>query len=106
MFTVKKASLVDLIFLVTSPRLYLSQKRNRYDNRGNFERDNRNAGFLQPYYIEGMSRIRLMNRTDTKYLLPLDTLAVLLKRAACDYHVQEVAGERASNALAKLKSHN
>ena len=53
-----------------------------------------------------MSGISLMNRTDTKYVLPLDTLAVLLKRAACDYHVQEVAGERASNALAKLKSHN
>ena len=59
-----------------------------------------------PITLDEMSGISLMNRTDTKYLLPLDTLAVLLKRAACDYHVQEVAGERASNALAKLKSHN
>lgn len=61
---------------------------------------------FNPITLKEMSRIRLMNRTDTKYLLSLDTLAVLLKRAACDYHVQEVAGERASNALAKLKSHN
>lgn len=49
---------------------------------------------FNPITLKEMSRIRLMNRTDTKYLLPLDTLAVLLKRAACDYHVQEVAGER------------
>lgn len=40
---------------------------------------------FNPITLKEMSRIRLMNRTDTKYLLPLDTLAVLLKRAACDY---------------------
>lgn len=55
------------------------------------------AGMLDtfsPITLEEMSGIRLMNRTDTKYLLPLETLAVLLHRAAADYRVQEVAGER------------
>ena len=47
-----------------------------------------------PVTLEEMSGIRLMNRTDTKYLLPLETLAVLLYYAAADYRVQEVAGER------------
>jgi glycosyltransferase involved in cell wall biosynthesis len=47
-----------------------------------------------PVTLEEMSGIRLMNRTDTKYLLPLETLAVLLHYAAADYRVQEVAGER------------
>ena len=45
-----------------------------------------------PVTLEEMSGIRLMNRTDTKYLLPLETLAVLLHYAAADYRVQEVAG--------------
>ena len=44
-----------------------------------------------PVTLEEMSGIRLMNRTDTKYLLPLETLAVLLHYAAADYRVQEVA---------------
>ena len=47
-----------------------------------------------PVTLEEMSGIRLMNRTDTKYLLPLETLAVLLHYAAVDYRVQEVTGER------------
>ena len=37
-----------------------------------------------PVTLEEMSGIRLMNRTDTKYLLPLETLAVLLHYAAAD----------------------
>ena len=50
--------------------------------------------FRSPVTLEEMSGIRLMNRTDTKYLLPLETLAVLLHYAAADYRVQEVTGER------------
>ena len=38
-----------------------------------------------PVTLEEMSGIRLMNRTDTKYLLPLETLAVLLNYFAADY---------------------
>ncbi|MFR5757194.1 MAG: hypothetical protein ACLUE2_00485 [Bacteroides cellulosilyticus] len=40
-----------------------------------------------PVTLEEMSGIRLMNRTDTKYLLPLETLAVLFalccRRLSC-----------------------
>ena len=43
-----------------------------------------------PVTLEEMSGIRLMNRTDTKYLLPLETLAVLLYYAAADYRVQDI----------------
>jgi len=49
---------------------------------------------FRPVTLEEMSGIRLMNRMDTKYLLPLETLAVLLRCAADDYRVQEVANER------------
>lgn len=49
---------------------------------------------FRPITLEEMSGIRLMNRTDTKYLLPLEALDVLLRRAAADYLVQEVADER------------
>lgn len=49
---------------------------------------------FSPITLEEMSGIRLMNRTDTKYLLSLDTLHALLICALADYRAQEVDNER------------
>ena len=49
-----------------------------------------------PITLDEMSGIRLMNRTDTKFVTTRDKLATLLARAADDYRVQVVDGERVS----------
>lgn len=43
--------------------------------------------------LEEMARVRLMNRTDTKYVTTLAQLERLLRRAAHDYRVQQIAGQ-------------
>lgn len=47
-----------------------------------------------PISLEEMSGIRLMNRLDTKYVMPLELLNPFLRLAVRDYRVQEVDGER------------
>lgn len=42
--------------------------------------------------LEEMSTIRLMNRTDTKYIVSLSALMDVLQRASNCYRVQEVQG--------------
>lgn len=49
---------------------------------------------LSPISLEDMSGIRLMNRTDTKYVMDRARLAALLEMAADDYSVQESEGQR------------
>lgn len=49
---------------------------------------------FSPISLEEMSAIRLMNRTDTKYIVSLSALMEVLRRANPDYQVQEVEGER------------
>ncbi len=49
---------------------------------------------LTPISLEEMSAVKMMNRTDTKYVVPVAALAQLLQIAARDYRVQEVDGER------------
>ncbi len=44
--------------------------------------------------LEEMSGIRLMNRLDTKYVLPLGTLNIFLRLAMENYRIQEIEGER------------
>ena len=51
------------------------------------------AGF-SPISLEEMSGIRLMNRTDTKYIVSLRALTDVLQRACPYYRLQEVDGER------------
>ena len=51
------------------------------------------SGFA-PITLEEMKDIRLMNRTDTKYVVPVAVLVPLLEAAREDYRVQEVDGER------------
>ena len=46
------------------------------------------SAFL-PVSLEEMSGIRLMNRTDTKFVTSLDKLSLILQFAVTDYRVQE-----------------
>lgn len=47
-----------------------------------------------PISLEEMTSIRLMNRTDTKYVVSLPVLSEVLSRANEQYRIQEVAGDR------------
>lgn len=49
-----------------------------------------------PITLEEMSGIRLMNRTDTKFVTSVPLLRRLLRLAATDYRVQEINGARLS----------
>ena len=49
---------------------------------------------FDPITLDEMSGIRLMNRTDTKFVTTKAILRQLLGRAMRDYRVQEVEGER------------
>jgi len=47
-----------------------------------------------PISLEQMSGVKLMNRTDTKFVTNVDKLRLLLGMAQQDYFVQEIDGER------------
>lgn len=49
---------------------------------------------FRPIQLEGMSRVRLMNRTDTKYVTTVPQLVRLLEMAGGEYRVQETDGLR------------
>jgi len=49
---------------------------------------------FDPITLEEMSAIRLMNRTDTKFVTNITQLERLLEMAKDDYYVQEIDGER------------
>lgn len=51
-------------------------------------------GSYDPITLEEMKGVQMMNRTDTKYVMRLSTLAELLQAARGDYRIQEVDGER------------
>lgn len=51
---------------------------------------------LPPITLEEMSGIRLMNRTDQKYLTNVDTLKQLLQLTQGSYYAQEIGGKRVS----------
>lgn len=53
-------------------------------------------GRFRPISLEQMVSVRLMNRTDTKFLTSSDRLATILERMAADYYVQEINGNRLS----------
>jgi hypothetical protein len=48
----------------------------------------------QPITLEEMKDVRLMNRTDTKFVTTVAKLRQLLQMASKDYRVQEIKGER------------
>ncbi len=41
-----------------------------------------------------MNAVRLMDRTDSKFVLPIGRLSVLLAGTSTDYRVLEIAGKR------------
>ena len=47
-----------------------------------------------PISLEQMSGVKLMNRTDTKFVTTTDRLRLLLQMAQKDYYVQEIDGVR------------
>ena len=47
-----------------------------------------------PISLEQMSGVKLMNRTDTKFVTTTDRLHLLLQMASNDYYVQEIDGGR------------
>ena len=49
---------------------------------------------FQPISLSDMSGVKLMNRTDTKFVTTLSMLRQLLQLAEKDYYVQEINGER------------
>lgn len=51
---------------------------------------------FEPISLGEMSGIKLMNRTDTKFVTTVDVLCRLLRSAVDDYRIQEVGGERLS----------
>ena len=49
---------------------------------------------FDPITLEQMSSVKLMNRTDTKFVTNLDKLHQLLEMAQADYFVQDIDGGR------------
>ncbi|MBR5170506.1 MAG: polyphosphate polymerase domain-containing protein [Muribaculaceae bacterium] len=49
---------------------------------------------FQPISLDEMSGIKLMNRTDTKFVTTVDRLKLLLMLATQDYRIQEIDGRR------------
>lgn len=49
---------------------------------------------FQPISLDEMGGIRLMNRTDTKFVTSIDKLVQLLQMAGDEYRVQEIDGKR------------
>ncbi len=55
------------------------------------------AGLIAPFApisLDGMEGVKLMNRIDTKYAVPLSVLPAILKAAREDYYAQEIDGKR------------
>ena len=49
---------------------------------------------FEPVSLAQMESVRLMNRIDTKYVVPLSQLPAILQAAQPDYYVQEIDGKR------------
>jgi hypothetical protein len=49
---------------------------------------------FSPISLEQMSGVKLMNRTDTKFVTTIDRLRLLLQMAQADYFIQEIDGQR------------
>lgn len=62
---------------------------------------------FHPISLEEMGGIRLMNRTDTKFVTTTDKLLRLLQMAGSDYRIQEIDGKRNMNyTTVYLDSHD
>lgn len=52
---------------------------------------------LPPITLEEMKDIRLMNRTDTKYIMPLEKLPLFLQEAQGNYYAQVIGGKQVNS---------
>lgn len=55
---------------------------------------NFDLGKLNPIYLDSIEEARLLNRQDTKLILGLDTLGLVLEAVKMDYSVLEINGRR------------
>ena len=49
---------------------------------------------FEPISLAQMESVKLMNRIDTKYAVPMAVLPAILEAAQADYYVQEIDGKR------------
>ena len=63
------------------------------------ERINELLEKLEPITLEQMSSIRLMNRTDTKFVTSKEKLAQLLELAQGEYYAQSIDGKKVANYM-------
>jgi len=49
---------------------------------------------FEPISLAQMESVKLMNRIDTKYAVPMAVLPLILQAAKADYYVQEIDGKR------------
>ncbi len=63
------------------------------------EQINELLGKLQPITLEQMSSIRLMNRTDTKFVTNKENLARLLELTQGQYYAQSIDGNKVANYM-------
>lgn len=78
---------VDLKPLKSKP--YLQTTINMTDQLLNERLDH-----FSPITLEEMGKVRLMNRTDTKYITSMECLYQLLSQMDCDYYIQEIDKQR------------
>ena len=57
----------------------------------------KHAQFLPPITLEEMSGIKLMNRTDTKFVATLSQLTDFLQSVQGQYYIQEINGKRVAS---------
>ncbi len=61
-------------------------------------------GTFAPITLEQMSSVKLMNRTDTKFVTNMAKLRLLLQMAQADYDVQEIDGDKEIDNKLKIKN--
>ena len=64
------------------------------ENTSVFEEISRELERFDPIGLDQMKEVKLMNRIDTKYVIPIAQLVPLLRIAAPDYYVQCTDGKR------------
>lgn len=52
---------------------------------------------FDPISLEGMDNVKLLNRTDTKYMMPREKLEEVLNRLAPHYQVLDILGKRTND---------
>jgi hypothetical protein len=52
---------------------------------------------LPKILLDEMSEVKLMNRTDIKYVVHASVIPELIKKAGCDYFIQEIDGRRVAD---------